>query len=225
MTKITKAEFDALPDSLKTKFKADGDNYVLEENTEDVEGLKKSKADILAEKKRIQDERDELAKFKAEHEAATATAEEEKAKAAGDFEKVLASKEAAWQARIDAATAKEATILANLKAERIKTLCAEKGILPERVVAAMAVGDLDNIFELESTESGFSLKKKGGIGDATEVDAIFNDLKTKADYVFAANGASGSGASGSGNGNGLTPTNGDLSATARLEKFYTESAK
>ncbi len=84
-TKITKAEFDTLPDSLKTKFKADGDDYLLDEVTEDVEGLKRSKAEILAEKKRIQDERDELRKFKTDHEQAKEVEETAKQKEAGEF--------------------------------------------------------------------------------------------------------------------------------------------
>jgi hypothetical protein len=38
---------------------------------------------------------------------------------------------------------------------------------------------------------------KGGIGDPKEIDAEFDGLKTKASFLFAANGASGSGANGS----------------------------
>ena len=44
------------------------------------------------------------------------------------------------------------------------------------------------------------LKKKGGIGDAAEFDAVIEAAKQKTPFFFAANGASGSGASGSGKG-------------------------
>ncbi len=201
--KIKKDEFDNLPDALKPKFKAIGDDYELIE--EDTSGLKKSKEDLLVELKTLKEkfngiDPDEATAALA---AAKAAAEEGLAKR-GEYETLLKEKEAAWQKRIDDLTADKTTILQNLKSERVKTLCAERGILPERVRSAIAEGDLDNIFELESGESGFSLKKKGGIGDAADIDAIFTELKTKAPWTFAADNASGSGASGSGNTGGTT---------------------
>jgi SMC interacting uncharacterized protein involved in chromosome segregation len=86
MTKITKAEYEALPDSLKTKFTADGDGFALVE--EDIEGLKKSKAEILQEKKDLQTKLAELEKFKTEHETLQATAEQEKLAAEGEWKEL-----------------------------------------------------------------------------------------------------------------------------------------
>lgn len=198
MTKITKAEFDALPDALKAKFEADGDNYILQE--QDVEGLKKSKAEILEEKKRIQAERDELAKFKADKEAADTEAQTEAEKKAGEFAKV----EQRYKDRIaeieKTAADKESAFLGNLKRERLKNFLQEKGVLPDR--AAYALTDTFDQFDLVSDESGFSLKLKNGIGDAKELDGAVEALKAKAPFLFAANGASGSGASGSQQGSG-----------------------
>src|SRR6476646_3088204 len=95
MTKITKAEFETLPEALKAECIDDGDAYVLQK--EDVEGLKKSKAEILAEKKRIQDERDELAKFKADQDAAKAKEAEDLLLKQGEFEKAQAARDGEWQ--------------------------------------------------------------------------------------------------------------------------------
>lgn len=192
-TKITKAEFDALPDSLKTKFEAAGDEFALIE--EDVEGLKKSKADILKEKKDLQDKLDEALRFKAEHEKAKEAEETEKQKEAGQFaelEKKLRDKIAEVEADRDA---KVGGILGNLKTERLKNLLIEKGVLPDR--ANYALHDLSEQFDLESGEQGFTLKLKSGIGDPKEIDATIDGLKQKSPFFFAASGASGSGASGS----------------------------
>jgi len=196
MTKITKAEFDALPDSLKTKFKAEGDEYALIE--EDVDGLKKSKAEILEEKKRIQAERDELAKFKAEHEKAKEADDEAKAKEAGQFAELeqklrakIAEVEADRDAKIDG--------LRNLvKSEKVKNYLVENGVIADR--AKYALSDVLDEFELTDTDTGFGLKLKDGIGNADEMPGRMAKLKESSPFLFAANIASGSGASGSGNG-------------------------
>lgn len=222
MTKITKAEFEALPESLKAKFKAEGDDYILQE--EDVDGLKKSKAEILEEKKRIQVERDELAKFKADHEKAASETEEEKLKAAGEFKQL----EEKLRAKItEVETARDTQIgqiKSNLKTERLKNLLIENGVLADR--ADYALTATAEQFELVSDDAGFSLKLKDGIGGADEIKAAVEGLKTKAPFLFAANNASGSGASGGNNSGGAqtpkTATRAELdqmSATAKRD-FY-----
>lgn len=203
---ITKEEFEALPDAVKSLFKASGDGYEKAEAGEDVEGLKRSKAEILAEKKSLQAKLAELEKFKADQEAEKNKAEEEILAKKGEFDTILAQKEKAWQERIDAALKDKDTLLSTLKTEQIKNLLTSKGILPDRVKAALAEGDFDNLLELETGESGFALKKKGGIGDAAEMDAMFNDLKGRAAYLFESKMASGSGANGSGQNNGTGKT-------------------
>lgn len=191
--KIKKAEFDALPDSLKAKFKAEGDEFELQE--EDVDGLKKSKAEILEEKKRIQAERDELAKFKTEHEAAKEEQETAKQKEAGEFAK-LEEKLRAKIAETEAAAAeKESKFLATLKRERLQNFLVEKGVLADR--ADLALGATADQFDLVNENDKFTLKLKDGIGDAGELDKAVETLKTSRPFLFAANGASGSGASGS----------------------------
>jgi hypothetical protein len=205
MTKITKAEFETLPESLKAKFKADGDDYVLQE--EDVDGLKKSKAEILEEKKKIQAERDELAKFKADREAEAVKAQEKDLEAKGKYEEAIAAKEKAWNERFEAEKADKESLFADIKRERLTNELVKRGALADR--AGYLVGELDADLELVKGESGkYELKKKGGIGDAAEFDSVIEAAKAKTPFFFAANGASGSGASGSqnngGGGNGKT---------------------
>ncbi len=193
MTKITKAEFDTLPESLKAKFEADGDGYSLVEA--DVEGLKKSKAEILEEKKRIQAERDELAQFKSEHEASLEEQETAKQKEAGQFaelEKKLRDKITETES---AAAERESSFLASLKRERLQNFWVEKGVLADR--ADLAVTTTESQFDLVNEDGKFNLKLKDGIGDAGELDKAAETLKTSRAYLFAPNGASGSGASGS----------------------------
>lgn len=192
--KITKAEYEALPDSLKSEFTADGDDYVLQK--EDVEGLKKSKAEILAEKKKLADRLDELEKFKNEREAAEKQAKVAKLEEEQEYKKALAEKEKAWNERFDAEKAEKESLFADIKRERLTNELVKRGALADR--AGYLVGELDAALELAKGEDGkFTLKKKGGIGDAAEFDSVIEAAKQKTPFFFAASGASGSGASGS----------------------------
>lgn len=228
MTKITKAEFETLPESLKAKFKADGDSYELIE--EDVDGLKKSKAEILEEKKRIQAERDELAKFKAEREAEAAKAAEQDLEKKGKYEEAIAAKEKAWNERFEAEKAEKESLFADIKRERLTNELVKRGALADR--AGYLVGELDAELELAKDEAGkFTLKKKGGIGDAAEFDSVIEAAKVKSPFFFAANGASGSGASGSGSGGGggaaktWTRAQWDAADTASRSAFSAEGGQ
>jgi hypothetical protein len=214
-TKITKAEFETLPESLKAKFKAEGDSYELVE--EDVEGLKKSKAEILAEKKKIQDERDELAKFKAAHEADQEKAAQADLEAKGKYEEAIAAKEKAWNDRFETEKAERESLFTDIKRERLTNELVKRGALADR--AGYLVGELDAEMELVKGDSGYQLKKKGGIGDAAEFDAVIEAAKQKTPFFFAANGTSGSGASGSqqnggGGGKQITRAEYDANPTA-----------
>ena len=201
--KISKAEFDALPEAVKAKFEADGDEYVLQE--QDVEGLKKSKAEILEEKKRIQAERDELAKFKADKEAEAAEAELEKKKAEGDLESWKKAYDERAKKELETERAEKLALFTDVKRERLTNELIKRGVLPDR--ANYLVGEMDAEIELAKDDNGkYTIKKKGGIGDAAEFDAMINEAKQAKPFFFAANGASGSGASGSqqASGNGRT---------------------
>jgi len=198
MTKITKAEFETLPESLKTKFIANGDDYVLQE--EDVEGLKKSKAEILAEKKAAADKL-AAAEAKLQEYAERDAAVDDKAKRrAGAFEEL----EAKLRARITELETEKTTavndLLGTLKQERVKNFLTENGVKADR--AHYALGDVLDEFDIEAVEKGFKLKLKNGIGDANELTDRVAKLKEASPFLFDSTAASGSGASGSNGGGG-----------------------
>lgn len=198
-TKITKAEFDALPDSLKAKFEADGDGYSLQEI--DVEGLKKSKAEILEEKKRIQAERDELKKFKDDHDAKANEADENQKRKAGEFEaleKKLRDKIAEVEADRDK---RISDVRGRIFESSLENMLVAKGVRPE--MARYARIDAVDQFELGDD---YSLKLKDGIGDAKEVDGFISKLRESTPDFFKATTQPGGGASGSGNNGGNAKT-------------------
>ena len=202
MTKITKAEFDALPESLKSKFIADGDGYQLQE--EDVEGLKKSKADILKEKKDLQDKYEELAKFKAEADKAAADAKQKDLEAKGEYEKAQKERDKAWEERLKAASDENASILSTLHRERLSSELTARGVLPDRV--SYLAGELLAQTEFKRTDDGFAITKKGGIGDADEFNSMIEAAKQKTPFFFGSTTQTGGGASGSGNNSGNANT-------------------
>lgn len=195
MIRISKAEFDALPASLKTKFTADGDSYVLTEApVEDVEGLKRSKAEILAEKKKVEAENEELRKFKAEQDAAALVKEQKELEKKGEYDKLLETKQKAFEERLQQEAAEREKIQGNLKAERWRNYLAENGIKPERL---KALEDLNQLFErIElANEPGFPLKLKDGVGDANELTEAITKLKTSHLFLTDSKVTPGGGAS------------------------------
>jgi hypothetical protein len=197
--KITKVEFDALPDSLKVKFKPEGEDFAMEEP--DVTGLKKNKDELLKELKELKEKYGDLDPEAAKKalEAASA-ADEERLKAEGQWKTLEEKLKERHLKEITDATGKYEQVIGNLKTEKLKSFLVEKGVLPDR--AAYALADISDQIDLVSGEQGFTLKLKNGIGDAQELDGAVDSLKAKANFLFAAPGASGSGASGSGNDNG-----------------------
>lgn len=201
-TKIGKADFDKLPDALKTEYIADGEGYKLDADYEDVTGLKANRDEVLkqlAEAKKAMKAYEGLDPEAARKALETATAaEDEKLKAAGAFEELKKKLEDRHAAELQTATEREQSLLSNLHRERlINYLTTKEGdkVLPER--ASYAYGDLKEQIELASDDSGFSLRLKGGIGDAKELETVVEGLKAKSPFLFAANGALGSGATGS----------------------------
>ncbi|TXH45716.1 MAG: hypothetical protein E6Q97_30985 [Desulfurellales bacterium] len=194
--KISKAEFDALPDALKSKFTADGEDFALVE--EDVEGLKKSKAEILAEKKAIADKLAALEKFKADFDAKQAESESEAMKAAGQFAELEKKLRDALAEQKTQAEQERAQMLETIKRERLTNELIARGVLPDR--ARYALADIEKEIILEPGDNGFALKVKDGIGDANEFANLVEGFKAKSPFLFAAGAAAGSGASGSGNG-------------------------
>ncbi len=215
--KIAKGDYEALDDSLKTLYVADGDNFKLDADYEDVTGLKNKANELLAEQKRLKEQMKAFDGLDPEAAraalAAAQEAEHNKLKDEGNFDKLkeeyerrIAAAEEKARKEFEAVANEKNAILANLKRERLANVLTEKGVLPDRV--KYLVGELDSTIELVSGEHGFSLKKIGGIGDDTEFNAIIEDVKTKSPFFFAADNIAGSGASGSdrNGGNGKTIT-------------------
>jgi len=75
----------------------------------------------------------------------------------------------------------------------------EKGVLADRV--KYLVHEMDGDTELVRGDHGFDVRKKGGIGDATEFETMIEQVKASSPFFFEATNTPGSGASGS-NGNG-----------------------
>lgn len=223
-TRISEADFAKLPEALQGEYIKDGDGYKLDADYEDVTGLKNKTAELLAEQKRL---KDAMKAFEGLDPAAAkealekaAKAEEEGLAARGEFEQLKKKLEERHANELAAATAERDRLIGNLKRERLQNLLVEKGVLPDR--AAYALVDINDQIELASDDSGFSLKLKGGIGDAKELDSVVESLKAKSPFLFSANGASGSGASGSERSGGSMNGNlAELPPTERLAQLFT----
>jgi AMMECR1 domain-containing protein len=129
-------------------------------------------------------------------------AEDDKLTAAGDIEAIkkgyeerIAALETKHKTDLEAVQSENAATLTTLKRERLANVLTEKGVLPDRV--KYLVHEMDADTELVRGENGFDVRKKGGIGDATEFEALIEGVKTNSPFFFAADNATGSGASGS----------------------------
>lgn len=124
-----------------------------------------------------------------------AKAEEEKLSRKGDYEKLLEQKTKAYEERIEAERRERQQIERNLKTEKLANVLMEHGVLPDRV--SYLVKELADNVELAYGENGFVLRKQGGIGDATEFEAMVEELKARSPFFFAPNITSGTGGVGS----------------------------
>lgn len=199
--KLGKAEYDALEESLKSLYVAEGDDFKLDADYEDVSGLKAKRDELLAEVKKqkaIAEQFEGLDPAKVKEALASIDqAETDKLTKKGEWDTLKKQLEDRHKSEIEAEQGKYNGLLTTLKQAEMKNLLTSRGIMPDRLKAAIAEGDFDNLFELKPGENGFSLAKKDGIGDAAEMDTIFAGFKEQAPYLFTGNDASGSGASGS----------------------------
>ena len=193
---LSKEAFDKLGEELKGFYvpTEDQKGYELEGIGSIQRALAKEKA-AKTPTPELLSEVEQLRKFKTDQGAAAAKAAEKDLEAQGKYEEALAIKEKAWQERIDKEAADKAQLLTRLHNEAAKSELIKRGGIPERVdyLAAEIVSQT----EFELGEAGAVLRKKGGIGDAAELEAMFGEAKNAKPFFFAADGASGSGASGS----------------------------
>lgn len=192
---LTKEKFDALSEELKTFYTPNKEGgYELEGIGSIQRALAEEKAK-KSTKPELLTEIEELRKFKAEQEAAQQEAQNKDLEAKGKYEEALKAKEAAWNERFEREKAEKESFLTAIKRERLTNELVKRGALADR--AGYLVGELDAEMELIADNGSFTLKKKGGIGDADEFDAVIESAKQKTPFFFASNGTSGSGASGS----------------------------
>jgi hypothetical protein len=208
MTKITKAEFETLPESLKGKFTAQGEDYVLQE--EDVSGLKQAKEDLLREKKELEKQFEGIDPKAAKK----ALKELEDARLAAMSEEERHKEELKQKrAELDAERAEKEQVLDGFKRKELELTLLSKGVRKEYLdLAAMKVA---NQVEVAKGENGLSLKVRDEVGD---FDKLTTGLKTNYPALFESSSASGSGASPS-NGNG-TPVNNDAPPVQRLTTLF-----
>lgn len=195
--KISKAEYDALPEGVKSLFTENGEGFISQ--TEADKGLKEANDKLLSE---LKQKGDVLKQFEGLDANAAKIAldqmkkvEEKKLLDKQKFDEVLETYKTEYEGKLTAASSEKEQLLSNLKRERLTNFLVEKGVLPDR--AKFALTEIGDGVELESNENGFTLKKSGGIGDVKEMDALVEGLKQNSAFLFKAETASGSGASGS----------------------------
>ena len=118
-------------------------------------------------------------------------AEEEKLAKKGDFETLLQQKSKAYEERIETERREKEQIYSTLKQEKLALELIAKGVLPDRV--HYLVKEMNEQVELGTTETGFVLRKKGGIGDADEFNALVEEMKSRSPFFFGASLSPGTG--------------------------------
>ena len=176
------------------------------EKVRDPEAVLKQNEELLSELKKLkplakQAEGFDFEKAKAAIEAQE-KAEQDRLTKKGEWDKLKEQLDARHASELQKAKDAHDKLLSNLKREKLTNVLTEKGVLPDR--AKYLVHELDSQVELAVDDNGFSLKKIGGIGDATEFDAMIENVKATSPFFFAASNASGSGASGSQGSGGST---------------------
>ena len=118
-------------------------------------------------------------------------AEEEKLAKKGDFETLLAQRSKAYEERIESKERETEQLYSTLKQEKLALELIAKGVLPDRV--QYLVKEMSEQIELGTTETGFVLRKKGGIGDADEFNALVEEMKSRSPFFFGASLTPGTG--------------------------------
>lgn len=118
--KISKEDFDALPEALQAYYKAHGAGYVLD--TDDAAELETALRRTQEEARAAKERADALQREKDEAEEAKRIAEEEAAKKKGD----VSALEASWQAKLDAEKKKGEEVAEKLREQLRRLLVRDK---------------------------------------------------------------------------------------------------
>ena len=224
-TKISKAEHEVLPDSLKDKFIEDGDGFSMVE--EDVSGLKANHDKLLREKKQLEQKYEGIDPEKAKEALAESKKlESEKLLSRQKFDEVLAARQKEFDEKYTALENKFHGVISNNADKELQLKLIASGVREDRAEDLAIILKTKHIKFVE--ENGQLTWRTADDTQTVELDKYIPSLKeSKADY-FKANGASGSGASGSqsnNNNNGANRTSTDVApGYNRLVNAYAESA-
>lgn len=179
-------------------------NNSTTETVRDAEAVLRKNRELLDENAKYKQRLSQLGDFDFEkaREAMTRLQqiEEEQMQKRGEYEKLLERTKQNFEEKVESERQQRARLEAKLKEEKLGMALVENGVLPDRV--GYLVKELSEQVELELGENGIALKRRGGIGDASEFNALVEDVRAKSPFFFAANIVSGTGGSGS-NGSGL----------------------
>lgn len=224
--KITKTEYDALPDSVKGTFAAEGDDSYVQK-TEDVGGLKSA---LEAERKlREAAERDarqtkqefdglnaeEIRKMLAEQNKA----KEEADKKAGNFEAILKAKEEEWRKQYNAEKLRADTLEKDYTEKEIESVLVNSlsgaKVIPERLEAAKDLLRQKVVGERNDGKTVLKFKDATGYAQEMKPEDLTAKFKEANPYFFSADGKTGSDdRNGGGSFNGKTVLASDAKAIA-----------
>jgi hypothetical protein len=201
--KLTKQEFDTLPEALKEHYKADGDAYALKLEDDDTGALKRAKDYEKAARQAAEAKLRETEKRLADIEAKLAADADKGARAKGDIDAL----EKSWQAKLAKADADKADALAKMQGQLqrllvdnvAQTLAADIATVPELILphikSRLAVEEADGkhitrVLDAAGNPSALTV-------DELKAEFIGNE---KFSAVIIGSKAKGGGASGGGGG-------------------------
>ncbi len=172
------------------------------EPVRDAEAVLKQNAELLAEVKKLKTLTKEADGFDFQKARAAIEAQEkaelDRLTKKGEWDKLKEQLDTRHATELQKAKDDFEGLLGNLKREKLTNALVEKGALPDR--AKYLVHELDAQIELDAKE--FTLKKIGGIGDATEFDLLVESVRKASPFFFASQTQPGGSASGSGSNSG-----------------------
>lgn len=202
-SKVTKAEFDALPEALKEHYKEVGDHYLLD--SDDAEELRKAKEREAEERKREKERADAAEKAQREAEERERVAKEEAAKKKGDIAALeLSWKEKSEKAVADEKTKREATeaqlrmlLVDNVAISIANEISTSPKLIIPHLKARMAA-------ELTGDKPITRVLDADGKPSALSLDDLKKEFVANADFaaIIKGSNANGGGAGGNGSGGG-----------------------
>ena len=194
-TKVSKADYDALEESLKAHYVADGENYKLDADYEDVTGLKNKNGELLADLKKFKEQYEGIDPEVARKSIAELEAARREKMTAEELHKEDLKK---IRQELDAANQRSRALL-ETQAERDLERALAKHLRAEKIEDASIILRAKNLKWEE--QDGKPIWKTIS-GEPVDFDTLIPSFQaTKGDW-FEAKTQTGGGASGSGNNNG-----------------------